>query len=101
MFNKHDIIFSDGIGVCKVTDIVNLSVNKKTPIQYYLLTSVFDKNKTSYIPVGEHQVILRKLLTKEEAIGKKKCEKIPLHEQKEIEYVLGNEEKEGNMDGRE
>ena len=28
MFNKNDVIYSNGIGVCKVTDIVNLSVNK-------------------------------------------------------------------------
>ena len=72
MFNKNDVIYSEGIGVCKVSDIVNLSVNKQKPVQYYLLTSVFDKKKTSYIPVSGHQVVLRHLIAAEEAKEKMK-----------------------------
>ena len=87
MFNKKEVIYSEGIGVCMVADIVNLSVNKKEPIQYYLLKSVFEKNKTSYIPVNGHQVTLRPLITVEEAEVKSKREKISEHEKKEIEYV--------------
>lgn len=45
MFNKNDVIYSDGIGVCKVSDIVNLSVNKQPAVQYYLLVSVLDNKK--------------------------------------------------------
>lgn len=36
-------------------------------MQYYLLSSVFDKSKTSYIPVNGHQVVLRELILAKEA----------------------------------
>jgi len=88
LYGKNEIIYSDGIGVCRVTDIVNLSVNKKTPVQYYLLTSVFDKSKTSYIPVSGHQVVLRQLISKEEAENKAKQDGITELEKREINYVL-------------
>lgn len=90
MYQKNEIIFSEGIGVCKVTDIVNLSVNKMLPVQYYLLSSVFDKSRTSYIPVAGHQVVLRQLLTVEEAEAKSKAAELSELEKKEIEYVLGS-----------
>ena len=73
----------------RVSDIVNLSVNKKPPVQYYLLSSVFDKSKTSYIPVNGHQVVLRKLITAEEAENKANLEKLTELEKDEIAYVLG------------
>lgn len=88
MFEKGDIIFSEGIGVCKVREIVNLSVNKKSPVPYYHLKSVIDENKVSYIPVNDHQVVLRSLITKEEAMEKQQQEKLPELERREIKYVL-------------
>ena len=89
MYGKNEVIYSDGIGVCKVSDIVNLSVNKKPPVQYYLLSSVFDKNKTSYIPVNGHQVVLRQLISVDEAENKVKLDSITELEKEEIDYVLG------------
>ncbi|MBD5396028.1 MAG: CarD-like/TRCF domain protein [Lachnospiraceae bacterium] len=105
MFNKNEVIYSDGIGVCKVSDIVNLQVNKRPPMQYYLLSSVFDKKKTSYIPVSGHQVVLRHLITVDAAKEKVTQESISEFEKSEIEYVIGNngtiyEEKE-DLNGRE
>ena len=88
MFQKKDCIYSNGIGVCRVDDIVNLSPDKKMHVQYYVLRSVYDKDKVSYIPVNDHQVILRELITVDEANEKKKMEKLPEIERKEIEYVL-------------
>lgn len=92
MYNKNEVIFSNEIGVCRVADIVYLSVNKKLPVQYYLLTSVFDKRKTSYIPVNGHQVILRQLISKEEAENKVALDVITELERKEINYVLEQNE---------
>lgn len=89
MFNKNDVIFSDGIGVCKVSDIMNLSVNKGEPLKYYLLSSVFDKNKTAYIPVYDHKVLLRNLISVEEAKQRTNNENMTVLEKKELEYVLG------------
>ena len=105
MFNKNEVIYSGGIGVCKVSDIVNLQVNKRPPIQYYLLSSVFDKKRTSYIPVSGHQVALRKLITADEAKEKVRQKNLSEIEKSEIEYVIGNngtiyEEKE-DLNGRE
>ena len=91
MFGKNEVIYSDGIGVCRVSDVVNLSVNKKPPVQYYLLSSVFNKSKTSYIPVNGHQVVLRQLITAEEAKNKAKLEKLTELEKNEIAYVLGQD----------
>lgn len=99
MFCKKDIIFSSGIGVCTVAGIVNLSVNKNLPVQYYQLASVFDRKKVSYIPVKEHQVQLRPLITAEEAEEKKKMKELPLKELQEVEYVLKSTEESQNMGG--
>lgn len=99
MFRKKDVIFSSGIGVCTVADIVNLSVNKSLPVQYYQLVSVYDRNKVSYIPVEEHQVELRTLITAEEAEKKKKIKELPSKELQEVNYVLKSAEESHNMGG--
>lgn len=67
MFQKKDIIYSETIGVCIVDDIVKLADNKKDTYNYYLLRSLFDKTKKAYIPVENHTVRLRHLITSEEA----------------------------------
>lgn len=99
MFRKKDIIFSSGIGVCTVADTVNLSVNKSLPVQYYQLVSVYDQKKVSYIPVEEHQVELRTLITEEETTEKQKAKELPLKELQEVEYVLKRTEKSQNVGG--
>ena len=68
MFQKRDMIFSETLGVCSVDDIVKLADNKKDTYYYYLLRSVYDKSKKAYIPVENHSVQLRELITKEEAL---------------------------------
>jgi hypothetical protein len=67
LFQKKDIIFSETLGVCCVDDIVKLSDNRKETYNYYLLKSVFDKSKKAYIPVNNHSVQLRNLITYDEA----------------------------------
>lgn len=68
MFQKKEIIYSETIGVCRVEDIVRLSDSRKDTYDYYLLRSVSDKTKKAYIPVVNHTVQLRKLITPEEAL---------------------------------
>ena len=68
MFQKKEIIYSETIGVCVVDDIVKLADNKKDTYNYYLLRSVYDKSKKAYIPVENHTVQLRNLITHEEAL---------------------------------
>ena len=56
------------MGVCRVDDITKLVNAIGQGGMYYVLRSVYDKSKTSYIPVEEHQVKLRELITKENAL---------------------------------
>lgn len=67
MFQKKEVIYSETIGVCIVEDIVKLADNKKDTYNYYLLRSVYDKAKKAYIPVENHTVQLRNLITLQEA----------------------------------
>ena len=68
MFQKKDMIFSETLGVCRVDDIVKLADNKNDTYDYYLLRCVNHKSKKAYIPVENHSVQLRELITKEEAL---------------------------------
>jgi hypothetical protein len=67
VFQKKEIIFSETLGVCSVDDIVKLSDSRKETYDYYLLKSVFDKSKKAYIPIENHSVQLRSLITYDEA----------------------------------
>ncbi len=93
-YGKNEILFSEAIGVCRVSEILNLSSNKKDYIRYYLLISVFDRNKSSYIPVSSHHVLLRPLITVEEAHNRENAENLSMQEKQEIEYVLQKDRKE-------
>lgn len=90
MYEKKEYIFSEAIGVCRVDDITKLSQQQGGAIDYYVLRSVFDKNKVSYIPVENHLVNLRNLISLEEAKEKKQTtyEEENLLIQQEIDYVL-------------
>jgi hypothetical protein len=50
-----------------VEDIVKLSDNRKETYNYYLLKSIYDKSKKAYIPIENHSVQLRNLITYDEA----------------------------------
>lgn len=68
MFQKKQMIYSESLGVCQVENIVGLSATKGgETISYYVLKPIFQEEKTSYIPVENHQVTLRELFTEEEA----------------------------------
>lgn len=92
-FSKGEVLFSESLGVCRVMDILNLSTNKKDYIRYYLLVSVSDSSKTAYIPVKNHRVILRNLISLAEA-NVKETDGISGAEQQEIDYVLRQNGKE-------
>lgn len=68
MFEKKEIIFSDVLGVCQVAELTRLPAKNGEQMLYYGLRSVYDKHKVSYIPVEHHQVLLRPLISYEEAL---------------------------------
>ena len=91
ILKKNEIVFSDTLGVCQVTEVANLTSKKGDSILYYRLQSVFDKDKFSYIPAQGHQMKLRDIISVEEAKKLKSTTdvtKLPIIEQQEIEYVL-------------
>ena len=67
MFQKKQTIYSETQGVCIVDNIVQLPAGKGETLPYYVLKSVFDASKVSYIPVNNHQVKLREIFTEDEA----------------------------------
>lgn len=94
MFQKKQEIYSETQGVCIVDNIVQLPTGKGQTLPYYVLKSVFDKNKVSYIPVNNHQVNLRPLFTEEEAAALLEDPELEKNEQLKAaaEYVLRSKE---------
>ena len=91
ILKKNEIVFSDTLGVCQVTEVSNLSTKKGDSILYYRLQSVFNKDKFSYIPAHGHQMKLRDIISVDDAQdikAKEDIAKLPLLEKQEIEYVL-------------
>lgn len=90
MFQKKQIIYSETQGVCIVDNIVHLPANKGETLPYYVLKSVFDASKVSYIPVNNHQVNLRELFTEDEAKEYKQNPELMKNEKLKaaVEYVL-------------
>ena len=96
MFQKKEVIYSETIGVCIVDDIVKLADNKKDTYNYYLLRSVFDKTKKAYIPVENHTVQLRNLITLQEALtlrDEEHYDKKSEQEKGEVVYVTERAQK--------
>ncbi len=90
MFEKKDIIFSETLGVCQVAELTRLSAKNGEQVMYYGLKSIEDKKKVSYIPVENHQVQLRPLITYDEAKQLEQGDQSQLSElqKKEMQYVL-------------
>ncbi|MBO5056983.1 MAG: CarD family transcriptional regulator [Lachnospiraceae bacterium] len=94
MFQKKEYIFNENMGVCIVADIVKLSADKSNPVLYYVLRPLKNKEKVSYIPVENHQVVLRKLIDPEEARQRlMQGEKLGIFEKEEVEFVLRDDTK--------
>jgi CarD family transcriptional regulator len=68
MFSKGDYVVYGSNGPCLVTDVTRLSIhgcdNKR---KYYVLKPVISEKSTIYSPVDNQKVIIRGVLTKEEA----------------------------------
>lgn len=67
IFQKKDYVYAENLGVCKVEEVPNLATKNGVPKQYYGLRSVQNKTTTAYFPVEGHEVVIRKLISLEEA----------------------------------
>ena len=94
MFQKKQKIYSETQGVCIVETIAQLPAGKGETVPYYVLKSVFDSSKVSYIPVNNHQVNLRELFTEEEARELLKNPELEKNEllKAAVDYVLQSRE---------
>lgn len=92
MFEKKDIIFSETLGVCRVAELTKLAAKNGEQVLYYGLKSVADQKKVSYIPVEHHKVMLRPLISYEEAVRLKENppEQMDELQREEVEYVLSH-----------
>ncbi|MBQ8945825.1 MAG: hypothetical protein IJ058_03330 [Lachnospiraceae bacterium] len=70
VFEKKDIIYSSTMGLCVVSDVTKLAADKSTPIPYYVLRSYYDRSRVAYIPVEDHEVELRDVISEAEAVKK-------------------------------
>lgn len=59
MFKINDTVIHSGMGVCTVTDIIKMSVGRKPPREFYVLTPHYEKAGTKiYVPI-DSQIQLR------------------------------------------
>ena len=72
---------------------MQLPAGKGETVPYYVLKSVFDGTKVSYIPVRNHQVLLRELFTREEALKMLKDPELEKDEKRKaaVDFVLQRE----------
>lgn len=87
IFEKKDCLMNSAFGMCIVENVTKLVVGREQQMQYYVLRSLSDKTKKSYIPVENHETILRLPMTEEEA--KELLDKITINgSELQIEGVL-------------
>ena len=68
MFEKDQLIMCGGRGVCRVVSITDNPVDRRDKVRkYYVLEPLFEKASTIYTPVDNDKVIMRRVMTKEEA----------------------------------
>ena len=93
VFEKKQIIYNDNLGVCRVDEVTKLSAGKSEPILYYGLRSIFNKEKTAYVPVYGHNVVLCHLISFEDAEKLSRDDnfkKMSECVQNEVKYVLAH-----------
>ncbi|HAF26916.1 MAG TPA: hypothetical protein DCG85_06335 [Lachnospiraceae bacterium] len=96
-FEKGGYLYSETLGVCKVSDIPKLSVNRRVTktMDYYKLRPVSDLSKAAYIPVENHKVELRELISLEEAnsYNEEELKEMPALKREEVRFVIERDKK--------
>lgn len=58
-FEKKQYLVNSTFGVCKVEKITKLVAGKEQQLEYYVLQSVSEPNRRSYVPVENRETVLR------------------------------------------
>lgn len=70
MFGKGELIIYGSNGVCEVTDITKVSLKGANKSKlYYVLQPYYQKNGKIFTPVDNEKVIMRQVISKEEAMA--------------------------------
>lgn len=67
MFKIGEYVVYGNTGVCKVEDITKMDM-VGTEKEYYVLVPVYNKNGRAFLPVDNTKVVIRPVLTKDEAL---------------------------------
>ena len=68
MFKKGELIMCGGHGVCRVVNVTGNPLDRlDKKRKYYVLEPVFEEASTIYVPVDNEKVVMRKIMTREEA----------------------------------
>ena len=86
MWKKDELVVHESAGVCRVTDIQMMNRPQR---EYYVLSPLYDKNSTFYIPTDSTQNPLRPVMTREQALAL--IEQIP--GMTELRFASINDEK--------
>ena len=66
IWKKDELVVHESAGVCRVTDIQMMNRPQR---EYYVLSPLYDKNSTFYIPTDSAQEPLRPVMTREQAMA--------------------------------
>lgn len=68
MFKINDYVVYGSNGVCKVTDIEQVTLRNEE-LEYYILSPVYNEKMTIKTPVNNQKILMRELLTKAEIVN--------------------------------
>ena len=68
MFKIGDYVVYGNTGICRVEDITSLNMNGSEK-EYYVLVPAEGNNSRSFLPVDNTKVVIRPVLTKEQAMN--------------------------------
>jgi len=66
MLKINDHVVFGATGVCKVVDIIRENFGGNTEREYYVLSPVYANSSTIYVPTDNENVVMRKMMTREE-----------------------------------
>ncbi|WP_291648420.1 CarD family transcriptional regulator [Clostridium sp.] len=68
MFKINDYVVYGSNGVCKVTDIEQVTLRNEE-LEYYILSPVYNEKMTIKTPVNNQRILMRDLMTKAEIVN--------------------------------
>ena len=68
MFKINDYVVYGSNGVCKVTDIQQVTLRNEE-LEYYILSPVYNEKMTIKTPVNNQKILMRELMTKAEIVN--------------------------------